>query len=121
MKSRQASLFPVVLVVGALIAGCGGSSSSTQTFSVAHAPEAVQKAFLLCQHVIRLAPYLSASDKATLEGACTKGANGGTEKAQNAFRLVCEEVIKTTPTSVTERERARAGCRSSLGTVTYGR
>jgi hypothetical protein len=116
--SRHASLFLIVLVIGGLIAGCGGSSSSTQTFSVAHAPEAVQKAFLLCQHVILLAPYLSASDKATLEGACNKGAIGGTERARNAFREVCEEVIKTTPMSATEKERARTACRASLGNIT---
>jgi hypothetical protein len=118
--SRQASLFLIVLVIGALIASCGGSSSSTQTFSVAGAPEAVQKAFLLCKRVIRLAPYLSASDKATLQGACNKGANGGTEQARNAFRQVCEEVIKTTPMSATEKERARAACSAPLNTVSAG-
>jgi hypothetical protein len=114
------------LAIGALIAGCGGSSTSSQTVSATPPTGASgaaantggldkQQAVAICRQAIRLAPYLSATDKATLEGVCDKGASGDTEQARNAFREVCAEVIRTSPVSAKAKEEGLIGCNAKGG------
>jgi hypothetical protein len=108
------------LAIGALIAGCGGSPTSSHSVSPATGASgvtagSVQRALAFCRGILGLAPYLPASDKAKLEGVCTKGASEGSEQARDAFRKVCEEVIESSGLPRPQREHAVAGCKAQAG------
>lgn len=106
------------LAGGALVAGCGSSSTSTttQTGSAATNPAAPKlptgrQAVELCQHSIRQQPSISASAKTKLEKTCQKTASGSQAALQEVAKAVCVELANASHLpSGAAKERALAVC-----------
>jgi hypothetical protein len=133
MIATRRSLLVVPLLCGALVAGCGSSSSTTSsatstsapatsstngvgsTASTATSPSASSGAVVagyvaVCKSIIEAAPTLSASVKAKLEGICKKAGSGDAAGAKTAAKEVCIEVIDATPVTGAPKEKALAAC-----------
>ncbi|HWX51807.1 MAG TPA: hypothetical protein VNY34_00860 [Solirubrobacteraceae bacterium] len=125
MIRRPASLLAVLVLGGALLAGCGGGSSTTTTTTTTGStstpaapatgstPQATtpgstpqtttgakplagaSQAIEACKHQIQSTRNLSASVRSKLESVCVKAASGDTAAVKQAGREVCEEVINT--------------------------
>jgi hypothetical protein len=128
----------VLLLGGALLAGCGGSSTTTtqstttaqststpaattaptnSTGTTASTPSgpliASPQAVEACKHAIQAAPTLTAAAKAKLEGVCDKAAHGDQAAVKKAAREVCEEVINNSPIpGGASKDQALAACKS---------
>ncbi len=138
MTARLFALLSVTLVGGALLAGCGSSSttSSSQSSSTS-APSApasaatsssststpstpagvpssaaVQEAVAACKSSVHSAPTLSASVKSKIEDICNKAASGNLEAAQKAAKEACTEIVNASPVPASAKEAALAACKS---------
>ncbi len=128
-----------LLACGALIAGCGSSSSTTSsqnsssattstpaaTTGTASTPTATQSApstkspanvaaaVLACKQEIAAQSTLPAGAKAKLEAVCGEAAKGNTAAVKQAAREVCEEVInKSAVPAGAAKEQALASCKA---------
>jgi pectin methylesterase-like acyl-CoA thioesterase len=131
MIRRPLTWLVIALIGGALIAGCGSSSSST-TSSAASAttsstPAAttsstpalsgadaasVQAAVAACKQTIRAQSTLPAGSKSKLEAICEKAAKGDQTAVKKVAQEVCEEVVKNSPVPPgAARETALAACK----------
>jgi hypothetical protein len=119
MRARLCTLCVVALSGAALLAGCGGSSStSSSTSAPASAPAtpatpsstsggvsagagsiasnpAVQQAVAACKASINASPTLSADVKSKLVGVCDQAATGNPTAIRKATSQVCQEVVKS--------------------------
>lgn len=128
----------VALAGAALLAGCGGSSSTTTstssstpaTTATSSTPAAtgstpavtsaaglsganVQVAVAACKRAIQAQTTLPAGAKSKLEAACDKAAKGDTSAVKKAAQEVCEEVIKTSKIPAgAAQEQALANCKT---------
>jgi hypothetical protein len=114
----------IVIVGGALVAGCGSSASnsksSSQSSSSGGATGAgatqsptVLRAIAACKQDARRQPALSASAKARLEGICAKAVNGGPKAVREAIRDVCVATVEASPAPAGEtKQHALAACRA---------
>jgi hypothetical protein len=106
------------LAGGALVAGCGSSSTSTQTVSASTNPAAPKlptgrQAVELCQHGIRVQPSISASAKTKLEKTCQKTASGSQAALQEVVKAVCVELVNASHLpSGAAKERALTVCKA---------
>jgi hypothetical protein len=131
MIRRPVRWLAVTLLLGALLAGCGGSaststgqstsapsSSSSATSSTSTAapsasgPSATAQAVETCKREIQAATTLTASSKSKLEAVCARAAAGDTTAVKKAVREVCEEAIKGSPLPAAAKEQALAACKS---------
>lgn len=142
MIGMRSPLLAAALLCGALLAGCGSSSSSSSSSSTtastpastatstpaatgttstspttttgATAPTGnVAEYVAICKSIIERVPTLSASVKSKVEGICTKAAHGDAAGARAAAKEVCVEVIDASPISGAEKERALAACKAA--------
>ena len=105
------------LAGGALVAGCGSSSPSSQTGSAtttSPAPKPLptgRTAVERCQHGIRAQPSISARAKTKLEKTCEKTASGSQAALHEVVKAVCVELVNAShlPSGVA-KERALAVC-----------
>jgi hypothetical protein len=127
MVSRLSSLVVVVVVGGAIVAGCGSSSSSSST-STPSAPASVAtstsgsastgsggassssnpgvaEAVAVCKATIGASTTLSADLKTKLQAICDKAASGDQTGVKQATAQVCQEIVKA---SVPQSEQAAA-------------
>jgi hypothetical protein len=136
IRSRSSWLVGA-LACGALIAGCGGSSSTTSTpgstaASTGTTPTntsatttpgkstpsglsgaALAQAVTICKNQIKAQTTLPAGAKTKLEGVCEDAAKGNRSAVKKAAREVCEEVVngaKVPPGAA--KEQALAACKS---------
>jgi hypothetical protein len=136
MVPRLSRALAVMLVAGALLAGCGGGKSTTGARSTA-APAAtsststtgstpstpptgapgsrnVRQALEACKHQVQAQRKLSAEAKLKLEIACDKAARGEVSSVGRIAEEVCTEVIKGSGLKPgPERERALAACKAA--------
>lgn len=127
-----------VLACGALIAGCGSSSStSSSTASTSSAPAAttsttsttattsstpstpalsgaaLTQAVSLCKNQIKAQTTLPAGAKSKLEGVCEKAAKGDSAAVKQAAREVCEEVVNSSKVpGGAAKEQALSACKA---------
>jgi hypothetical protein len=139
MIARRSPLLAGALVCGALIAGCGSSSSSSTSGSTATtsssaaaattstpttsakstapstgvSPADLAAAVAECKAVVQHSTTLSSSLKSKVEGICNKAARGNVAAARAAAKEVCVEVIKATPVPAADKEQALAACKTS--------
>jgi hypothetical protein len=138
MIKQPSKWLAVALVGGVFVAGCGSSSSSssssassstsapssettattsstpatTSTSSTSTPSGAVSAAVAECKSAVKLAPTLSSSVKAKIEGVCAKAATDP-QAARQAAKEVCVEVINASPIPAgVAKEHALAGCKS---------
>ena len=136
IRSRSSWLVGV-LACGALIAGCGSSSSTTSTqsstaSSTGAAPAttstsstpgkssapaltgaALTQAVTICKHQIKAQATLPASAKSKLEGVCEEAAKGNSVAVKKAAREVCEEVVNGAKVPAgASKEQALAACKT---------
>jgi ABC-type phosphate transport system substrate-binding protein len=129
MNRTRYSLPVAALLCAALLAGCGGGSSSTnstatpaQSGSTASsqtsgsAPAAgspqIKEAVARCKQIIQAESKLPASAKTKLEGACEQAAKGNTNAVKVVAREVCEEVINSSSVpNGSAKEAALKACR----------
>jgi len=115
MKTRLCTLCVVALTGGALLAGCGGSSSSSSVSTPASAPAtpnstsgaagpaassiannpAVQQAVAACKQSINASPVLAAGVKSRLVSVCDQAATGDPTAIRKATAQVCQEVVRS--------------------------
>jgi hypothetical protein len=131
MIRRLSTSMLVALVSGALLAGCGSSSSSSTTSgttsgSTSSAPAtsststsgpssipAVASAVAACKRGVQAAPTLSSTTKSKLEGICDKAANGDQEAARKAAKEVCTEIVNSSPLPAgSAKDQALAACKA---------
>jgi hypothetical protein len=124
--SRQPSICLIVLVVGALIAGCGSSSKSATTAGSSTAPassghtgvtgaKAVHEAVRICRKLVVLGtPTLSTGEKTRLEGMCSQASSATLPEAQKTVTEVCETVINSTPLTRHAKEIDLAACKAKV-------
>jgi hypothetical protein len=123
----------VPLLGGVLLAGCGGSSTSTsQSTSTPAATTpaattnsgstgtttpsgvsaaATQQAIETCKKEVRTTTTLPASSKTKLEGVCEKAANGNTPEVRKAIKDICEEAVNKASLPQAAKEQGLAACR----------
>jgi predicted outer membrane protein len=106
MIRRPVRWLAVALLLGVLLAGCGGSASTST------APLAAAQAVETCKREIQAATTLTASSKSKLEAVCARAAAGDTTAVKKAVREVCEEAIKGSPLPAAAKEQALAACKS---------
>jgi hypothetical protein len=136
MIRRPVAWLALLLLAGALLAGCGsGSSTTTATTTTsqststpaATAPAggstapttpsgtsaiASPQAVDACKQAIRSQKTLPPNAKSKLEAVCVKAANGDTAAVRKAAREVCEEVINRSPVPAgASKDQALAACR----------
>ena len=117
MVPKLCTWLVIGLAGGALVAGCGSSSTSTQT-SVATTPAprklpTGRQAVELCQHGIRTQPSISASAKTKLEKTCQKTASGSQAALQEVVKAVCVELVNSLHVpSGAAKERALSVCKA---------
>jgi len=129
MTRRRYPTLLCALSCVALLAGCGGSSSSstsTPSSSSSTAPSgssatappsgsasnaAIQAAVKECKALVASETTLSQGAREKLEGACSKAAQGDTAAVKKAAREVCEEVIEKSPLPTAAREQTLLNCR----------
>jgi hypothetical protein len=126
---RPARWLAAPLLLGALLAGCGGSgttagqstsapsSSSSATSSTppsGASSAAAAQAVETCKREIQAATTLPASSKSKLEAVCARAAEGSTTAVKKAVREVCEEAINKAPLPAAAKEPALAACRSKI-------
>jgi hypothetical protein len=103
----------VALAAGALMAGCGSSSSATAPSGTAIPPANAQQAVASCEQAVRSQQTISASAKAKLEAICKKAAGGGQAGLQNVAREVCIELLDASHVPAGEqRVKALAACKT---------
>jgi hypothetical protein len=128
---RPVTWLIVALMGAALLAGCGGGSSSTASSQSTSTPSAatpapattsptpttgagglsVQQAVASCRSVVKRATTLPANLKAKVEGICNKAANGDVAGARAAAKEVCLEVINSYPIPAgAAKDQALAAC-----------
>ena len=126
MTGRPVRWLALPLLLGVLLAGCGGSgstttgqstsapssSSSATSSTSATAPLATAQAVETCKREIQAATTLTASSKSKLEAVCAKAAAGNTTAVKKAVREVCEEAINSSPLPAAAKEQALAACKS---------
>jgi len=136
MTRTQLSLLAPAVLCAALLAGCGGASSTTSgstpaassasapskpapspttksspaSSSAAGAAAGVASYEAICKTIARSAPALSASEKAKVEGVCSKAAHGNLAGARAAAKEVCVEVIKASPVPAALKQQSLAHC-----------
>jgi hypothetical protein len=117
---------------GALLAGCGGGSTSgsTTTSTPATNPAGqttstrsaatsgslgvgVAQYLAICRSRIKEESRLSMGKRAKLEGMCDKVSRGDLAGARAITKEVCVEVIAASPISTVARAKALAACKSS--------
>jgi hypothetical protein len=130
MNPRLSTLPVAALVAGALLAGCGSSSSTTNTTAPAATTPAAgattpgatgtsttaagAAAVAACKQAIQAQSTLPASAKSKLEAVCGKAANGDEAAVRKAAREVCEEVINQSAVPAgPAREQALAACKAT--------
>lgn len=135
MIAIRSPLFVVVLLCGALVAGCGSSSSttssststpgststsapaststsSTTTPNGAASAAGVAQYVAACKSIIQREPTLAANVKAKVEAICNKAAGGDLEGARKAAKEVCVEVINSSPIPSAAKAQAIAACKA---------
>jgi hypothetical protein len=95
----------VAILLGALLAGCGGSSSTTTSHSISQAVET-------CKREIQAATTLPASSKSKLEAVCAEAATGNTTAVKRAVREACEEAINRSSLPTATKAAALVACRN---------
>jgi hypothetical protein len=130
MIRRLSTSMLVALVSGALLAGCGSSSSSSTTSgSTSSAPAtsststsgpssvpAVASAVAACKQGVQAAPTLSSTTKSKLEGICDKAGSGDEEAARKAAKEVCTEIVNSSPLPAgSAKDQALAACKAQTG------
>jgi hypothetical protein len=137
MIRRPSARLALPLVVSALLAGCGGSSSATTSSSqTSSTPAATStaatstattgasttpggsaaalgtpRAVAECKRAIKAAPTLPAKAKVKLEAACERAAHGDLAAVKQAAREVCQEVINSSPVpNGPEKAKALSAC-----------
>jgi hypothetical protein len=132
MVRSRSSWLVGVLACGALLAGCGSSSSTsstqsstagttaattTSTATTSRPPAlsgaALTQAVTLCKQQIKAQTTLPASAKAKLEGVCEKAAKGDSSSVKQVAREVCEEVVNSSKVPAgAAKEQALAACKA---------
>jgi hypothetical protein len=120
MMQKPFTLLVVVLVGGALAAGCGSSSStsSTQASSSQTAtqpqplsPAAAAQARATCMQRVQAQASISASTKAKLEQICNQAATTNPAAIQKATQEACIALLNASHVPAgAARERALAVC-----------
>ena len=116
MRARPTYLIALALLAAALLAGCGGGSSSTQapasipTVPGANTSAAGEAAVTACKQAVQ-AQSVSASVKSKLEGICQKAASGNTADVKKAAQEACEEIANSTVPAGPAREQVLASCK----------
>jgi ABC-type glycerol-3-phosphate transport system substrate-binding protein len=123
MISRHSPALLTALACGALLAGCGSSSSSSSTTGTAGstnspattgAAKVSAAAVEKCKSEVKVLPTLPQKTKSRLESICAKAASGDETAARTAAREGCEEIVKASPLPAgTARDHALAGCKSA--------
>jgi hypothetical protein len=138
MIGMRSPLLLVVLLCGALVAGCGSSSSSTTSASTSTTTSAttatpptpttstspsttasgaaaagVSRYVAVCKSIIEREPTLSASVKAKVESICNKAADGDLQGARAAAKEVCVEVINASPIPAAAKAQALKTCKAN--------
>jgi len=112
MMLKLSTWLVVALAAGALVAGCGSSSSTTAGSQTAIPPANAQQAVASCEQAVRSQHTISASAKAKLEAICKKAASGGQAGLQNVARAVCIELLAASHVPAgAAREKAVAACK----------
>jgi len=130
MIGRRSSWLVGVLACGALLAGCG-SSSSTTTSTQSSTPAAtgstatgtstvpglsgatLTQAVALCKQQIKAQTTLPSGAKSKLEAVCEKAAKGDSAAVKQAAREVCEEVVNGAHVPAgAAHEQALAACKA---------
>jgi len=128
MSLRLYTWMIVAVIAAALVAGCGGSSSSSTSSQTTSGqttgsqtslngtsplpPAAGKQAATSCKHAIQTQTKLTASEKTKLEALCDKAASGNGADLDRIAHEVCVELINVShvPTGPL-RERALALCK----------
>jgi len=142
MIGRRSPLLAAALLCGALVAGCGSSSSpsssgstastaatttsapstqastATTSASPSSAPSGASAAGVaqyvaICKEIVQREPTLPANVKSKVEGICAKAANGDLAGARAAAKEVCVEVINASPIPTAAKEKALAECKAT--------
>jgi hypothetical protein len=110
--SRTLASVATVLVLGALLVGCGhGNSTSSSRSSPAPTTDtgpaldttgisgnpAVRQAVATCKRTVRSAPLLSNHEKAKLTAVCDRAASGDLAGAKNVAITVCHDIVGALP------------------------
>jgi hypothetical protein len=129
MNRTRYSLPIAAVLFAALLAGCGGGSSSSKSTATpaqsgstassqtsGSAPAAgspqIKEAVARCKQIIQAESKLPASAKTKLEGACEQAAKGNTNAVKVVAREVCEEVINSSSVpNGSAKEAALKACR----------
>jgi hypothetical protein len=96
MNLKVSTWLAVAVAGGALIAGCGGSSTQTTSAaqtSTAQSSVVGQEAVATCDHNVQAEKTLSAAAKAKLEQICAKAANGSPATLQQVAHEACIELV----------------------------
>ena len=123
IESRAVQSVATVLVLGALLVGCGqgGSTSSSRsspppttdagsgldTTGISNT-RAVQQAVATCKRTVRGAPLLSDHEKVKLIAVCDRAASGDLAGAKRIAIDVCHDIIGALPEFV--RTQAQIAC-----------
>jgi len=130
MKRTSTAWLAVALAGGVFVAGCGSSSTTSQTTSqpAATSPaastatgtpsvpstQAGLAAVAACKAAIQAQSVLPSSAKAKLEGVCSKAASGDQAAVKKVAQEICEEVINRSPVPPgSAREQALAACKQT--------
>jgi hypothetical protein len=118
MPLKLSTWLLLALTGGALLAGCGSSSStsSSQTTPAVASPGTrlnAQQAVARCTQAIQAQPTISASAKARLKTICGKAATGDPTVMHHVAQAVCIELVNAlhVPAGVA-RARALAVCKA---------
>lgn len=130
MTATRSTLLAVALC-GALVAGCGGGSTSisttgsrsvtspaAQTTTTTPATSGstgvgVAQYVAICRSFIKKEPRLLAGKKAKVEGMCYKVSRSNAAGARALAKEVCVEVVGASPIPIVARRKALAACRGS--------
>jgi hypothetical protein len=100
------SSLPSLTVAAALLAGCGGAStSSTTTFR----NPAIAAQVAECEATISAEPTLSTTIKHNLEALCVKAGSGNKATVERAAAAVCAQVVGAA-VAPSRRAQAIAAC-----------
>jgi hypothetical protein len=109
MTKRLVSSTATLAVAGALVAGCGSSSSTPASTSPSSTPAststaagnsgAASAAEAACQSSINALSTLSPTLKSKLQGVCQKVASGNVGSANAVAKQACNAVVSSLPAS----------------------
>lgn len=131
MRTRLSAAPLAALLAGALLAGCGSSSSTTSsqstaataptsstspTKTVAGASTPAQAA-AACEQALRAVPAISGDVRVKVEGFCSKLASGDVQGASADAAEVCSDIVSSSPLPALQKEQAEAACRKDLDEV----